>query len=194
MHIADIDFEEFFAPAFPSRAEAEAFVREVEGMPPSRSLPKVLLHQGARMIWLGDRMDDIALDRPALKILFYLIAAEAVAKMAFRYKNERKSHEYVRRFFNEICSEHHRERLSHAFSYLDDGDFFELKWVIDYLYGVRCDVVHEGHYLGFKLPFRQEEIPIMTPVGEDHAIAHITIAEIRQIVLEGVVLACRRVF
>ena len=49
-----------------------------------------------------------------IHLLFYLIAAEAVAKIVFGFKGEGKSKRHVQRFFGEICLEKHRDLLSRA--------------------------------------------------------------------------------
>jgi hypothetical protein len=90
MYIADIHFPIFYASAFPCLADAETFCASVESL--DGPVPaKTALHQGARMLWLADRMDEVARARDALQILFYLIAAEAVAKIVFRYSGEGES-------------------------------------------------------------------------------------------------------
>lgn len=45
-----------------------------------------MIHQAARMLWLGDRMGEIAKGRPALRLLFHVIAPEAVAKLVNNFK------------------------------------------------------------------------------------------------------------
>lgn len=80
-HVANINFEEFYAPAFPNAAAAQAFVKCVEGISTRQSKAKIVLHQAARMLWLADHIVPFARARPALLILFYVIAAEAVAKL-----------------------------------------------------------------------------------------------------------------
>ncbi len=108
VHIADIDFPAFYASAFPNAGDSVRFFEEVEALPSaSRQRVKAVLHQAARMLWLADRIDDVARGRPALQILFFLIAAEAVAKLAFNFSHEGKSRHYVHRFFEEICGDAH---------------------------------------------------------------------------------------
>ena len=187
MHIADIDFVEFYAPAFPSAQEAKEFVQQVESKP-GPTPARIALHQGARMLWLADRMDDIARGREALQILFYLVTAEAVAKIVFAFKAEGKSKHYVQRFFGEICRNAHRDSLSRALGLLsmrDTPHFLTWNEVVDVLYDVRCDVVHEGQYYMFHLAMNSGLPEVV--VSDQNYIAHITAAQLRQIVLEGVV-------
>ena len=67
------------------------------------------------MLWLGDAVDKVSRGRPALQILFFMIAAEAVAKLANAYKGESDSRKYAKQFFLTICSEDHRRLLGKAF-------------------------------------------------------------------------------
>lgn len=88
-HVAHIDFVEFYTPAFASVEDARAFVDQVEKIPTSQSPAKTILHQGARMIWLADRMEEVAKARPGLRILFYLIAAGSVCQARARLPRRR---------------------------------------------------------------------------------------------------------
>ena len=190
-HVANIDFVEFYRLAFANQEGARRFVEEVEQLPPSRNTPKVALHQAARMLWLADRIEEVARGRPALQILFFLIAAEAVAKIVFGFKGEGKSRYYVHRFFAEICSQEHRDRLASAFSTVGRGHF-SCEETVNYLYDVRCDVVHEGMYFGMNLKLPGDTVDTLTQFSGRSIIAHITAKDIRQIVLEGSVLGCRK--
>lgn len=95
------------------------------------------------MLWLADRIEQVARGRPALLILFYLIAAEAVAKLVMGFRGEGESRRHVRIFFENICSQRHRSILANAFM-TGFGGPLTLRKAVDLLYSVRCDVVHEG--------------------------------------------------
>jgi len=194
MHIADIDFAEFYRPAFSDGGAARAFVDHVRATPKEHSLAKIALYQAARMLWLADRIEEVARGRPAIQVLFFLIAAEAVAKMVFNFKGRGDSEKHVKRFFGEVCSDEHRHRLDRAFS--SDGVHY-LAWqhAVQYLYKVRCDVVHEGVYfemamenssgVASKLKRHRNSDPYLDPDS------HISCADLRQIILEGAVRGCR---
>ena len=186
VHIADINFSEFFSSAFVSMDAARTFVEQVErlhGPAPA----KLALHQAARMLWLADRIDEVARGRPALQILFYLIAAEAVAKITSGFKGEGQSKAYVRKFFGEICSEEHRRGLRTAFT--GSNMVGETSWeqAVDILYGVRCDVVHEGRYFEFHLADEGDPSPMMSHWRDGYGVARLTLPQLRQIILEGTV-------
>ena len=127
------------------------------------------------MVWLADRIQEVSRGRPALPITFFIIAAEAVAKLADGFEDEGQSRAYVRRFFSEFCTEHHRARVHHALEWAVPRPPPSPHAIADYLYSIRCDVVHEGRYFEMTVP-------------SDHCLA-----EVRMVVLEGVVQAARNV-
>lgn len=196
VHIASIDYPAFYVPAFASPDESARFFESVEALTHSscRRRTKSVLHQAARMLWLSDRMDEVARGRPALQVLFYLIAAEAIAKLVFKFKGKGASRAHVQKFFTQVCDESHRERLGRAFSFSGGVPFVPAMKVVDFLYDVRCDVAHEGRYFGMHLLQSPDTTPTLTEWTPGvHIIAHITAEELRQIILEGAVLGARQV-
>src|SRR5882672_5603353 len=99
MHIAEIDYQTFFGSAFSTQEAASAFIECVDKTPAKVSPAKIALHQAARMLWLADQIEDVATGRPALQILFHLIAAEAVSKITVGFQGEGESRKHVRLFF-----------------------------------------------------------------------------------------------
>jgi hypothetical protein len=192
LHIADIDLAAFYVSAFNGSLEASTKFYESVATPGLYSDAKIILHQTARMLWLADRIDEVAAGRPAFQILFYLTAAELVAKIASKYEGEGESKKHVQKFFSEMCGSSQKERLQKAFG-TGGGVFLNLEAAINFLYGIRCDVVHRGQYYLFSLPRTADDIPLLTGHGNNHVIAEITLPELRQIVLEGAVLAAKRV-
>ena len=87
MHVASIDYPVFYRDAYPGTRVSE-FVACVEEIDISESKAKLVIHQAARMLWLADQIGVCARGRPALQILFHLIAAEAVAKIVFEFSGE----------------------------------------------------------------------------------------------------------
>lgn len=187
MHVANIDWADFFGPAFPDIDACRAFVDCVETVPASTSKAKIVMHQAARMLWLGDRMDEVAKGRPALQVLFHLIAAEAVAKLVNSFNGEGQSRKHVRLFFEDICADAHRAILGKPFSHAPGGPFLSVRETVDFLYDIRCDVVHEGAYFGLTLARPGDTVRWLTPGGSGSLIVGITIQELRQIVLKGAI-------
>ena len=192
MHIADISFPDLYVGVFPSRQEAEDFYSEIQDLPPQKNAAKLVFHQAARMIWLADRIDDVAHGRPAFQVLFYLIAAELAAKITFGFKGVGQSRKYVHRFFSEICGNQTRGRLAKSFWRMTEKAV-ALEEAVDLLYDIRCDVVHEGMYFGFHLQDDGDRaVPQAVHVGERVLQTDLTVLELRKMVLTGAVEAARR--
>src|SRR5262245_1850036 len=189
MHVASIDWADFFRPAFPNLDASSAFIECVEAVPAATSKAKIVIHQTARMLWLGDRMDEVAKARPALQVLFQLIAAEAVAKLVNNFTAEGESRKHVRLFFEDICSDSHRAALGKAFRHAPGGPFISAREAVDFLYDVRCDVVHEGLYFSLTLGRPGDDTTWLTRSGSGKGflMAGITVEQLRQIVLEGAI-------
>src|SRR5262245_49984023 len=108
-HVARIDFAVFYADAAGGLDDARRLLEHVEGNDEGgRRAARVALHQAARMVWLADRIGEVALGRPALNILFYIIAAEAVSKLLAGYTGDFESKKYAMRFFEEHITDAHR--------------------------------------------------------------------------------------
>src|ERR1700731_89786 len=192
VHIADIDFPAFYSSVFGGSTEASTKFYEAVAPSGVYSDAKIILHQTARMVWLADKVEDGALGRPAFQILFYLTAAELVAKIVAKYEGEAESKKHVQKFFSEICESSQKERLEKAFRTVG-GSFVTLEEAINYLYRIRCDVVHRGQYYMFSLPPTMTDIPLLSGSGNNNLIAEITLPELRQIILQGAVLAAKQV-
>src|ERR1700687_5986872 len=105
LHIANIDFPAFYSDVLPTVDAAKTFYSQLESLPPEKNAAKIVFHQAARMVWLADQIDEVARGRPAFQVLFYLTAAELVAKVMFDFKGEGDSKKHVQRFFAEICGD-----------------------------------------------------------------------------------------
>jgi hypothetical protein len=191
MHISQINYLEFLKDAFKDPSEAEIFINKVESLDAQECKAKIVLLQAVRMVWLSDRIDEVARNRPALQLLFYLIVAEAVGKIVAGYSGEGQSRYRVRLFFEDICSDSHRKVLNQSFQ-KEDLSWLNVRETIDFLYDVRCDVVHEGQYFNFTL--REGSLPMGTPYYNNVITAHISTCDLRSIVLEGAVLGSKRLF
>ena len=193
-HIADIDYVDFYSSVFPSEKEAREFITYVKSLDHPA---KVILHQAARMLYLSEIIYQPG--RPALGVLFFLITAEAVAKLVFNFEGEGESKKHVMLFFQEICNNEHKILLSHAFKKQTDetnlvsDNYLTLTETIDFLYDVRCDIVHRGIYFDnlwlmekcsdSNLSFEWKNLQFISP--------NISTESLRKIVLEGAVLGCR---
>jgi hypothetical protein len=172
LHVAAIDFPEFYAEAAGGLEAARALYDSLSrGSSEALGTARDIMHQAGRMVWLADRIDTVARARPALQIMFFMIAAEAVAKLAAGYEGERKSRPHVQLFFAKYCTAVQRARVYRALEWAVPRPPTSPDTIADYLYDIRCDVVHRGRYFGMTLP--------------DEA----CIREVRAVVLEGAVRA-----
>lgn len=189
-HIATIDFEEFYRPLFPTEVESKQFSERVESALDSQRPVKEVFHQAARLTWLGDRINEIAAGRPALQILLYLIAAETIAKLTYKFEGRGRSREYVHAFFEKLCGDEDQSVLASAFSESFGRRPLSLSEAVDLLYDVRCDVAHRGMYYVFILPLDQQDYPELVNVGEVTVETMLTLGTLRRIVLRGALRAC----
>ena len=115
--ITSVDHETFLGDALgdPTRA-GDSYGRACSA---SDSTAKVILHQTTRLVSLADWMDEATPSRPALKIFFFVVLAEAIVKMAFAFSGEGQSKAYVHRFFAELCLFQDREKLGASFRRTD---------------------------------------------------------------------------
>ena len=141
---------DFYATIFPSRCDAETFVKSLEALLPEdhRHPAKIMMHQTQRLLSLSDDIPRIRPGKQSLQLLFLIICAEYIAKMHDNFKGEGKSKYYIHRFFDQFVDEADHRILANSFSRHDDT-LMELHEVVDILYSVRCDVVHEGQYWDF---------------------------------------------
>lgn len=174
-HIANIDHPRVFASAFAGVREARKFHKSLEGKKGARHTALQIINQTARMLWLADKVRKVSAGRPALQIMFFMFAAEAVAKLFTDYQRESESKAHVRKFFLSICTDEHRRRLVTALTGRDSSFprvEAEPAAVVECLYRIRCDVVHRWNYFGLYL---KDEVT----------------AELRAIVLEGAAHAAK---
>jgi hypothetical protein len=188
-HIADIDFVKFYRPAFSSASEARRFYSQVKTRTTKNNLALLLVNQTARMLWLADHIDRVAAGRPAFQVLFYLIAAEMVAKITFGFHEKGKSKRFVHRFFDDICPERLTHRLSSALRDPNTGRNVRVHEVVEFLYDVRCDVVHMGSYYNVHLKLEDDDFPVIVHSCGKQFETDLTVKELRQMVLEGAVQA-----
>jgi len=168
LHVAAINFPKLYADAAGGLEIASALY---ESQPLGTA--KDILHQAGRMVWLADQIDVVARGRPALQIMFYMIAAEAVAKLAADYEGESQSKQHVRMFFTTYCTATQRGRVHRALEWAVPRPPTSPDDIADYLYEIRCDVVHRGCYFEMALPSEE------------------CIKEVRAVVLEGAVRAAQ---
>ncbi len=183
MAIDDIErWLPFYEPFFPSPAEADAFVTPLEALRlgDARHPAKIMMHQTQRLVSVSDDLPAIRHGNESLRLLFLLICAENIAKMADRFQGEGLSKAYVRNFFHWFLSPDEQRFLMSAIT-RHSRTPLTLQEAVDTLYRVRCDVVHEGKYWGFH--FRNGDIPILNL--DPDVIVSMTFSEFRWLVVKG---------
>ena len=65
--------------------------------------------------------------------------------------------------------------------------------VVNLLYGIRCDVVHEGMYYMFKLSLGQDDHPEVVHINNTSFATTLRVEELRQIILKGAASASKMI-
>lgn len=185
-----VDFVKLY---FPDKSKAEKFVKKCEKLPKKKQNAMLMLHQTQRLIMLADDIYKIR-PRDSLRVLFLIICAEVVAKLYKNFAGEGKSHEHVKVFFTKLCDHSDMEFLDNAF-YIQTIEKQNKKGLcfnqaIDYLYKIRCDVVHEGRYWEFF--FNKPDIPERATPNfrkQELVYSRITYDVLRAIVVRGAIRA-----
>lgn len=179
----------FFEPCFPAPADARVFVESLESLQlgDPRHQAKIMMHQAQRLISLSDDLPQIRKGNEGLRLLFLLVCAENIAKIANKFDGEGQSKAYVRNFFRWFLTSDEQGVLCSGITHQDRRPL-SLQQAIDALYNVRCDVVHEGKYWGFH--FNDGETPMLNT--EPDVIVSLTLAEFRALVIRGCIRAVER--
>ena len=193
------DWHTFFKPYFTTGNECAAFVDECESInrdyrPPEQlddSTPKVIMHQTVRLVTLSDLVHAFPRSHDPLALFFLLVCAECVAKLHAGFDQEGQSRAFVQRFFAEHVSAADKQILTDHFQ-CSRSDTTELDAVVDLLYDVRCDVVHEGRYWGFSFP--TDACPVLNlhphhDKGQAPISVSLPLSELRGIIVRGCIAA-----
>lgn len=179
----------FYEPFFLSSTEARAFVAPLESLRigDERHPAKIMMHQTQRLVSLSDELPTIRKGNESLRLLFLLICAENTAKIADGFNGEGRSKAYVRNFFSWFLLTDEQQAIRAAITRHDHTPL-SLQAAVDTLYGVRCDIVHEGKYWGFH--FHDGRAPMLN--SEPDVIVSITFPQFRSLVVKGCINAIRR--
>ena len=178
---------EFYHPFFSSTEEVRRFVEACEQLSPPNNVAKIMMHQGQRLVSLGDDIPQIRPHHEALQLLFLMMCAENISKLHDRFKGEGQSRAHVRRFFDKFLNGNDKKTIGSGFVNHSENRMpsLGLRAAIDMLYNVRCDVVHEGNYWGFT--FQDGQTPMLN--ADPDVISHITFGQFRSIVIRGCINA-----
>jgi hypothetical protein len=181
----------FFTSYFPDPHTAEEFVSRCESLTPTDAnhKAKIMMHQTQRLVSIADDLPKLRPKRESLQLLFLMICAEHISKVHDGFTGEGQSRKYVRRFFNEFLSKTDKDKLGTSF--IDNSTLpmtaLGFEKVVDLLYNVRCDVVHEGKYWGFS--FHDGYTPMVNV--EPDVNVYLTFLELRDIIVKGCINAIK---
>jgi hypothetical protein len=177
----------FYLPFFADHAHTETWVARCEAQAPPNIRAKIMMHQAQRLVSIADDLPAIRRTAESLQVMFLLSCAENISKLHDNIADDGQSRAYVQRFFRLFVVGNDRDVLEHAFTDHDDRllrpEPFEC--AVSLLYGVRCDVVHEGNFWGFA--FHDGTTP-MVNVDPD-VIANIRLIDLRNVIVRGCINA-----
>ncbi len=181
------DCLDFFRPHFDAEPEAVRFVKECERQSPPANTAKILMHQTQRLISLADQVLEIRTYDESLHVLFLIMCSENISKLQDGYLGDGKSRAYVRRFFERFLSQADKDILGDGFINNDDKLQRPLGFdrAVELLYDIRCDVVHEGNYIGFY--FHDGKTPILNT--NPNVTANLRLRDVRNIIVRGCIKA-----
>jgi hypothetical protein len=182
----------FYRPYFESEKQFVDFIAICEGLEhdDKKHRAKIMMHQGQRLISLSAHAAALDGDKDPLKLFFLIVCAEAVAKLYADYKNEGQSKKFVRYFYQRFCMDGEKRALLEGLELC--GVKPALEKVIDALYRVRCDVVHEGQYWGFSFATAKHRSMLSGREGQVMRVA-MTYDELKSIVCNGVIRATKQI-
>jgi hypothetical protein len=175
---------DFYKTFFDNSDKAKSFVESCEMKTPPNNVAKIMMHQTQRLISLSDDLPKIRPQREALQLIFVMICVEHIAKLHDGFSGEGQSRAYVRKFFNEFILETDKNKLEAGFFGIDTRPL-SIQDIVNQLYDVRCDVIHEGNYWNFS--FYDGKTPLLT--GDPLIIVKIIFSEFRDIVVRGCIKA-----
>jgi|GEM_PF-3430112 hypothetical protein len=181
-HVAVLDIAKYFGNFFESR-KIQEFCKQVS-VHENEIIATKIINNSARLSWVADKIDSVAKGRPAFQILFYIMIAESAAKLEDNFTENGKSKHYSIKFFENFLTEYFSSLLSSAFKNARSQKFLNVKEAATLLYNLRCDLAHEGKYFYFNLRIENDS-PVLNTFVQPNIISHITLRELKQIVLSG---------
>ncbi|OLQ95147.1 hypothetical protein, partial [Vibrio panuliri] len=133
----------FYRPYYESEEELVTFVERCESLTldDDNHRAKIMMHQGQRLTNISSLMEEVAAGKDPLKLLFLLVAAENISKLHLSKSEDGYSKFHVKRFFQTFCSNQSKNALVDKIEVIKKPR--DLNTVVDALYAIRCDVVHE---------------------------------------------------
>jgi len=172
---------DFYSPYFSSAQEVTDFVEQIEAIPIGDPLHrrKILMHQTQRLVSIAIDIDQIRPKKQALQLAFLIISCENISKLFHNYGGDMQSKHYVKKFFEVFLSDQDKARLQAGFT-THAMQAMQVNQIVESLYSIRCDVVHEGKYWGFHF---MEDIPMLNIDPDLNA--YISFDELRDIIVRS---------
>lgn len=133
---------------------------ELEPEMPEFKARRMML-QCKRLVDISEAQENATENSHALKLFFLVVLAENSAKFYYNYEGDGSSKKYVRKYFEEMMPEEYRDYLQG--NLFEPGKPLNLRFSVDFLYAVRCDVAHEGMYYMFH--FRDGDCSLLVDAG-----------------------------
>ena len=181
-HVAVLDVGTYLGDFFESN-NIQKFCKQISAHENEDFATKII-NNSARLAWIADKIDSVAKGRPAFQIMFYMMIAESSAKLEDNFTKNGKSKHYSVKFFENFLTDHYSSALLSAFKNARSQEFLNIKEAATLLYELRCDLAHEGKYFCFNLKIENDS-PVVNTFVEPNIISHITLIELKQIVLNG---------
>ena len=172
---------DFYSPYFSSAQEAIDFVEQIEAIPAGNPMhrQKILMHQTQRLVSIAIDLEKIRPRKQALQLAFLIISCENISKLFHNYEGDMQSKHYVKKFFEVFVSDEDKARLRAGFT-THEMQPMQVVQIVESLYSIRCDVVHEGKCWGFHF---KEDIPMLN-IDPDMNV-YMSFNELRDIVVRG---------
>ncbi len=175
----------FYTPYFANEDEAHEFVECCENGSGASSA-KLIMHQTQRLISLSKDVSVLRQGYDGLQLLFLIICAENVAKLAYNFNKESSSRKYVKIFFTEFLSEVDKNCLIQGVVGFNN-EHLSLEAIVMAFYKIRCEVVHEGKSWGFSFSKNGSQM-----FSLPNFIVRIQLKELRDIIVRGSICAANK--
>lgn len=187
-------WEEFYSPYFSSSGDLKDFISECESLnlDDKRHRAKLMMHQGQRLISLANNSECMDIERDPLKLLFLLIAVEAVSKLHDNFTKSGCSKQYVLSFFEKFTTDDEKDFIRNNIEICRKEDT-TLEDIIKILYSIRCDVVHEGKYWSFDFASKEHRSILTFGDGEQMLRVKILYEGLRDIIINSIVKATKEI-
>lgn len=179
----------FYRKYFCSEPQLKFFVESCEqlNLGNDKHRAKVMMHQGQRLSMIADAMEDVVENRDQLKLLFLIIATENISKLHLAINKEGHSKYHVKRFFKTFCCEKDQQTLIDCIQVI--GGNKDINSVVDVLYKIRCDVVHEGNYWWFNFATDTRPSILSSKDGTQMIKLNIKYHDFKDIIVRGIIKA-----